>query len=120
PGVAGQEAADDALTAPVAVDVGRVEEGDPGLDRRAQHVHRVGLGHVAPVRAELPGTQADHRNRPSCPAENPLFHGPRSYPGPAASPGPGPTPAARTLRPGRAPRPGRTLTSRPPPGRRPG
>src|SRR6478672_1368516 len=79
PGVAGQEAADDALAAPVAVDVGRVEERDPGLDRGAQHLHRVGLGHVPPVRAQLPGAQPDHRNRPSRPAEYPLLHDSRSY-----------------------------------------
>jgi hypothetical protein len=79
PGVAGQEAPDDALAAPVAVDVGRVEERDSGLDRGPQHLHRVGLGHVPPVRAELPGAEPDHRNRPSRPAEYPLLHDPRSY-----------------------------------------
>jgi len=73
PGVL-QEAPDDALAATIAVDVSRVEERDPGLDRRPQHRHRVGLGHVAPVRAELPCAEPDDRNRPASPAENPLLH----------------------------------------------
>jgi hypothetical protein len=54
-----QEGADDALAAPVAVDVRRVEQRDAGLGARLEHGPGVGLGDVAPVAAQLPGAEAD-------------------------------------------------------------
>ena len=59
-GAAAQEPADELLAAPVAVDVGGVEEGDPGVDGGVQHGERVVLADLAPVGAELPGAEADH------------------------------------------------------------
>ena len=56
-GRAAQEAADQLLAAPVAVDVGGVDQGDAGVDRRAQHGERIVLADSAPVGAELPGAE---------------------------------------------------------------
>ena len=75
----GQEPADDLLAAPVAVDVGGVEEGDAGLGRSPQHGQGVGLADRAPVGTELPGAEADNGHRPAGRAENALLHGERSY-----------------------------------------
>ena len=61
-GVRRAEAADDLLAATVAVHVGGVEEGDPGLDGGAEHLERVALADVAPVGTELPGAESDDRD----------------------------------------------------------
>ena len=47
------------LAAPVAVDVGRVEEGDAGVDGRVEHGVRVLRADAPPIGAELPGAEAD-------------------------------------------------------------
>ncbi len=57
-----QQPADELLTAPVAVDVGGVEERHARVERRPQHVEGVVLRHRAPVGAELPAAEADHRD----------------------------------------------------------
>jgi len=53
-----QELADHLLAAAVAVDVGGVDDGGAGVDRRVQGRERVVGAHLAPVGSELPGTQA--------------------------------------------------------------
>jgi hypothetical protein len=58
----------------VTVDVGGVQERDPGLLGRVQHGKRVGLIDLSPVRPELPGAQADYRDSAAGPAEYAFFH----------------------------------------------
>ena len=82
--VLGEEAADELLAAAVAVDVGGVEEGDARLRRRLEHVPGVGLGDLAPVGAELPGAEPDHRDVAAGPAEGAVLHSLRG-PGRAGS-----------------------------------
>ena len=55
-----QEPAHQALAAPVAIDVGRIEESHPGVGGGVQGGHGLVLAHVAPVTAELPASQADN------------------------------------------------------------
>jgi len=71
-----QRLAEQDLVLKGAVDFRRVEEGHPGLDRRLQDGVRVGLRHVAPVGAELPGAEADDRHVAAGPSECPVLHGP--------------------------------------------
>jgi hypothetical protein len=54
--------ADELLAAAVAVDVRGVEEGHTGLRGGVEDRVGVGLRDVAPVRAELPGAEADDRD----------------------------------------------------------
>ena len=68
------DAPDDPLAASVAVDVGRVDEGDALGERGLERRRRVGLGHVAPVGSELPGPEPDARDRPAEPFDRPLLH----------------------------------------------
>src|SRR5690348_13828133 len=73
-GMPAVELAAELLTAPVAVDVGCVEErdalGDGGLERG----HRVVGRDVAPVGAELPRTKADDADVASETLNSPLLH----------------------------------------------
>jgi len=71
--VGGEPAADDPLAAPVAVDVGGVDERDAGVDGSVDDRHGVGLRDLAPVGAELPGPEADDGHGPVCEAA--LLHG---------------------------------------------
>jgi len=73
------ERADDALAAPVAVDVGGVDEGDAGLDRGAEGRKRLVLVDLTPVGAELPGAKADHTDGGGGAPKGPLLHGWQAY-----------------------------------------
>ena len=70
-----EHAADQALAAAVAVDVGGVDERDAGLERGLNRLDAVALADVAPVAAELPRAEADARDGPSEPWDLPLLHG---------------------------------------------
>ena len=70
-----EDAADQALAAAVAVDVGGVDERDAGLERGLDRLDAVALADVAPVAAELPRAEADARDGPSEPWDLPLLHG---------------------------------------------
>ncbi len=70
-----EEPPDEALAAPVAVHVGRVEERDPRVHRGVEHREGVVLAHVTPVRAQLPAPQPDDSHRASRPSQNPCLHG---------------------------------------------
>src|ERR1700722_14968487 len=52
-----QELAAELLAAPVAVDIGRVEEGDPRVHRGLERGLGVARVHSTPVGAELPGSE---------------------------------------------------------------
>src|SRR5215470_2043646 len=77
-GVGRQELPDEPLAAAVTVDIGGVQERDAGLRGRVQYGQRAGLVDLSPVRPELPGAQADHRDGTAGPAQNAFFHGGRS------------------------------------------
>jgi hypothetical protein len=70
----GEEPADQALAAPVAVDVGRVEERDAGVGRRVQHRQGVVLVDLAPVGAELPAAEPDDGHLAAQPGDLPVLH----------------------------------------------
>jgi hypothetical protein len=70
----GEEARDELLAAPVAVDVGGVEEGDPGVDGRVQHRERVGVVDTPPVGTQLPAPQPDDGHLTAGAAEHSIFH----------------------------------------------
>ena len=74
PGCSREEAADQLLAAPVAVDVGGVEQRDAGVDGRGEDVQGVLLVDVTPVRAELPGAEPDDRDGPAGAAEGAGVH----------------------------------------------
>ncbi len=108
----GEQPPDEPFAAPVAVDVGGVQEGHARVDRRVQDRHRAVLGDLSPVRAELPAALSHDRHRPTSPAQHALVHAPdatvdppcrRSAPSPARPSAPH---AARS----------RTRPSRPPDG----
>ena len=101
-----QEAPDDLLAAPVPVDVGGVEEGDARLDRGLEHGQRVAVGHIAPVAAELPGPQTDHRHLAAGTAERSLLHPVDPSHEAAGVIVPGRAPPRRAETPREAPRPG--------------
>jgi hypothetical protein len=70
------EPADQPLGAAVAVDVGRVEEGDAGVERRVERCHRVRVVGAAPgPAADPPGTEAHLRHLPARPSEGSRVHG---------------------------------------------
>src|SRR5690606_9499925 len=73
-GVVGEERADDLLAATVAVDVRGVEERHARLGRGLEDGERVLLAHVAPVGAELPGSQSDDRDETPRAPEHLSFH----------------------------------------------
>ena len=72
--VLAEVAADQLLAAAVAVDVGRVEEGDAGLDGAVQHRERVTLVDLAPVGPQLPGPESDRRHETFRLAQHAFFH----------------------------------------------
>ena len=59
PGRSREEAADHPLAAPVAVDVGGVDEGHAGVGRRVERAQAVGVVHRAPVAADRPRPEPD-------------------------------------------------------------
>ena len=63
------------LAAPVAVDVGGVEEGDAGVHRRLER--RLGVARIdrSPVGAELPRPEPDHADTAAEAFDYALFHG---------------------------------------------
>src|SRR5207253_2380609 len=63
------------------VHVGGIQERDARLRGRVEHGQRVGLGDLAPVRAQLPGAKTDDGDGTAGPAQNAFFHGERSYVG---------------------------------------
>src|SRR5262245_9973141 len=65
---------DQALAATVAVDVGRVDEGDSRVDGSVQRRHGVGIGHRSPVGADLPGPQANDADPSARLSEYALLH----------------------------------------------
>ena len=74
-GVVDEPAADERLAAAVAVDVGGVEERDARRERGVEHGERVVLVDLAPVGAELPGAEADHRDGAAGASEGAGLHG---------------------------------------------
>ena len=62
------------LAAPVAVDVGGVEERDPGIDGSVEHGVRRLRRDRAPVGAELPGAEADDADAAGESLDAPLLH----------------------------------------------
>ena len=70
----GERLADALLRAAVAVDVGGVEQGHPGVEGGVQDVGGGVVVDVAPVAAELPGAQADDADVGPGPAERSLLH----------------------------------------------
>src|SRR5664280_2708794 len=58
-GPLGQEPPDEDLAAAVTVDVRGVEEGNPCVDRRVQHAHRVSIVDATPVTTQLPTPETD-------------------------------------------------------------
>src|SRR5690606_3562790 len=73
--VVAQPGSDDALAAAVAVDVGRVEEGDARAATRIEPGARVRLAHLTPVGAELPGSEPDDGDVAAGAAESAMLHG---------------------------------------------
>src|SRR6185437_5614060 len=69
-----QRLADPHLGAAVAVDVGGVEQGYPGVERGVEDVGRGVVVDVPPVAAELPGAQADDADVGPRPSERSLLH----------------------------------------------
>ena len=69
-----QRLADALLRPPVAVDVGGVEQGHPGVEGGVEHVGGGVVVDVAPVAAELPGAQPDDADVGTGAPERPLFH----------------------------------------------
>ena len=61
--------ANDPLRAAVAIDVGRIDEIDPGVERSVQRLARIRVGDVAPCAADRPGTETHFRNVPAGAAE---------------------------------------------------
>lgn len=74
-GAAAEEGGDGLLAAPVAVDVGGVEEGHPRLGRRLQHGEGFLVVDVSPVGAQLPGAETHDGRMLTRPAKFALFHG---------------------------------------------
>ena len=62
---------DQPLRAAVAVDVRRVEERDPGVDRRVQRLERLRIVGLSPGAADRPGSEPDLRDGPAGLAEEP-------------------------------------------------
>jgi len=54
-----QDVGDDALRAPVAIDVGRVDEGHAGVERGIERRPAVRFGNLAPGAADLPRAETD-------------------------------------------------------------
>src|SRR5699024_16412 len=77
-GVLCQEASDESFTAPVTVDVGRVDESDTFGNCCAQCLHGVALADFPPGRADLPGAEADGADPGTSTAECAFVHGRRS------------------------------------------
>ena len=75
-GVVREVVPDEALAAAVAVDVCGVEEGHAGLDGGVEHGAGVIRAHVAPVRAQLPGAEADHGYGAAGAAQGSSVHAP--------------------------------------------
>src|ERR1700730_18663319 len=103
-----QEPPDQLLAAAVTVHVGGVQERDPGLRGRLEGGQRVSVGHLAPIAAQLPGPQPDHRDGAAGLAQNAFFHPPRvratsaavgggrAWPGWVTSGGPAPVTTKRS------------------------
>jgi hypothetical protein len=62
------------LGVPVAIDIGRVEEVHPPIERPVQGRHRLVIGDRAPGPADGPGAEADPGNVPVGPTQCPIFH----------------------------------------------
>ncbi len=75
---AGEERGDGLLAAAVAVDVGGVEEGHPGLGRRLQYREGFLVVDVSPVGPQLPRTETDDGSVLTRPVECALVHGRQS------------------------------------------
>ena len=75
PGWRAQQLAAELLAAPVAVDVGGVEEGDARLDGGVEGRARVVGVDLAPVGAELPGPEPNDAGRAAEAPHLSLFHG---------------------------------------------
>ena len=73
-GPGAQEPADQRLAAPVAVDIGGVEEGDPGVDGGGEDAQGGLLADGAPVGSELPGAEANHADGTVQPGKGALLH----------------------------------------------
>ena len=54
-----QHPGDQPLRVAIAVDIGGVDEIQPGIQRRMQRGHRFGIVHLAPGGADRPGSEAD-------------------------------------------------------------
>ncbi len=65
---------DEALAPPVAVDVGRVDEVHPGVDRGVKRAKRFVVADLAPGAADGPGPEGDLGDRESRPAERAFVH----------------------------------------------
>jgi hypothetical protein len=68
------EARHQPLAAPVAVDVGRVDEVGAGVDRGVEGAHRLLVVDGAPCAADRPGAEADRRDLHVRPSEPAVFH----------------------------------------------
>ena len=66
-----EQPADQPLRAAVAVDVGGVEERDPGVDGGVERVERLRVVGLAPRAADRPGSEPDLRDGPAGLAEEP-------------------------------------------------
>src|SRR5665811_517355 len=73
-GARAKEPADEALTPAVAVDVGRVDEGDAGVGRGVERPEADLVVHLAPRPADRPGTEPDRAHPVTGLPEPAVFH----------------------------------------------
>src|SRR5690606_14694023 len=65
---------DQPLTAPIAIDIGRVDEVDAAVDGGVQRAHRLGIVCCAPEATDGPRAETDARDRHVGAAQPPVFH----------------------------------------------
>jgi hypothetical protein len=65
---------DQPLAAPVAVDIGGVDEIDTRVDGGVQCAHRLLVVDRAPRSADRPGAETNGRDLQSAPSQRPIFH----------------------------------------------